>query len=91
MYSALIAARTARSCGKSLLELIFQTLGRDVEFRLNLHRDLDPDPRRLEGDNLHVVGNVRPVRMVIALGFFKGISARSSMMDQAHYLIIGEY
>jgi hypothetical protein len=55
------AARTARPCGGSLLELIFQTLGRDVLFCLNLHRDLDPDPRGLEADDLNVVGHVLPV------------------------------
>src|SRR5207245_7321847 len=50
------AARTARPCGESRLELTFQTLGRDVMFGLNLHRDLEPDPRGLEADDLHVVG-----------------------------------
>jgi hypothetical protein len=84
------AARTARPCGESLLELAFQTLGRDVTFRLNLHRDLDPDPRGLEADDLHVVGHVLPVRMVIALAFFKRIFARSLPMNQAHGLIIAE-
>ena len=49
------AARAARPCGESLLELTFQTLGRDVMFCLDLHRDLDPDLRGLEADDLHVV------------------------------------
>jgi hypothetical protein len=83
------AARTARSpCGESLLELTFQTLGRDVMLGLNLHRDLDPDPRGLEADDLHVVGHVLPVRMVIALAFFKRIFTRSLPMNQAHGSII---
>jgi len=56
----------------------------------NLHRDLDPDPRGLEGDDLHVVGHVLPVRMVIALAFFKRIFTRSLPMNQAHGLIIAE-
>jgi len=82
-------ARTARPpCGESLLELTFQTLGRDVMFGLNLHRDLDPDPRGLEADDLHVVGHVLPVRMVIALAFFKRIFTRSLPMNQAHGPII---
>jgi hypothetical protein len=55
------ATRTARPCGESLLELAFQTLGRDVMFCFNLHRDLDPDRRGLEVDDLHVVGRVLPV------------------------------
>jgi len=84
------AARTARPCGESLLELTFQTLGRDVMFCLNLHRDLDPDPRGLEADDLHVVGHVLPVRMAIALAFFKRIFTRSLPMNQAHGLIIGD-
>jgi hypothetical protein len=79
------AVRTARPpCGESLLELTFQTLGRDVMFGLNLHRDLDPDPRGLEADDLHVLGQVLPVRMVIALAFFKRIFTRSLAMNQAH-------
>ena len=59
-------------------------------FGLNLHRDLDPDPRGLEADDLHVVGHVLPVRMVIALAFFKRIFTRSLPMNQAHGLIIAE-
>jgi len=59
-------------------------------FCLNLHRDLDPDPRGLEADDLHVVGHVLPVRMVIALAFFKRIFTRSLPMNQAHGLIIGD-
>jgi len=55
------ASRTARPRGESLLELAFQTLGRDVMFCLNLRRDLDPDPRGLEGNDLHVVGHVLSV------------------------------
>jgi hypothetical protein len=85
------AARTARPCGESLLELAFQPLGRDVMFCDNLHRDLDPDPRGLEGDDLHVVGHVLPVRMVIALAFFKRIFTRSLPMNQAHGPIIEVY
>jgi hypothetical protein len=81
------AARTARPpCGESFLELVFQTLGRDVMFCRNLHWDLDADPRRLEVDDLHVVGQVLPVRMVIALAFFKRIFTRSLPMSQAHGL-----
>ena len=57
---------------------------------LNLHRDLDPDPRGLEADDLHVVGHVLPVRMVIALAFFKRIFTRSLPMNQAHGLSIAE-
>ena len=83
------AVRTARpTCGESLLELTFQTLGRDVPFRLNLPRDLDPDPRGLEADDLHVVGHVLPVRMVIALAFFKRIFTRSLPINEAHRPII---
>ncbi|MDQ2914679.1 MAG: hypothetical protein M3T56_15720 [Chloroflexota bacterium] len=59
-------------------------------FCLNLRRDLDPDPRGLEADDLHVVGHVLPVRMVIALAFFKRIFTRSLPMNQAHGLIIGD-
>jgi len=59
-------------------------------FCLILHRDLDLDPRGLEADDLHVVGRVLPVRMVIALAFFKRIFTRSLPMNQAHGLIIGE-
>jgi len=44
---------------------------------LNLHRHLDPDPRGLETYHLHVVRHVRPVRMVIALAFFKRSFTRS--------------
>jgi hypothetical protein len=54
-------AGTAAPCGESLLELSFQSLGRDVMFCLNLHGDLDPDPRGLDTDDLHVVGHVLPV------------------------------
>ena len=49
-------------------------------FGLNLHRDFDPDPRGLEADDLHVVGHVLPVRMVIALAFFKRLLTRSLPM-----------
>ena len=73
-----------RPCGESLLELTFQTLGRDVMFGRSLHRDLDPDPRGLEADDLHVVGHMLPVRMLIALAFFKRIFTRSLPMNQAH-------
>jgi hypothetical protein len=69
--------RTTHACGESLLELTFQTLGRDVMLCLNLHRDLDPDPSGLETYHLHVVGHVLPVRMVIALAFFKRSFTRS--------------
>jgi hypothetical protein len=84
------AARTARPCGESLLELTFQTLGGDVMFWLNLHRDLDPDSRGLKADDLHVVGHVLPIRMVIALAFCKRIFARWLPMNQAHGLIVAE-
>jgi hypothetical protein len=84
------AARTARPCGESVLELTFQTLGRDVLLGLNFHRDVDPDPGALEGDDLHVVGHVLPVRMVVALAFFKRTFARSLTMSQAHSLIVAE-
>ena len=60
-------------------------------FWLNLHRDFDPDPRGLEANELDVVGQVLPVRMVIALVFFKRVFTRSLPMNQAHGLIIGEY
>jgi hypothetical protein len=83
-------ARTARACGESVLELTFQTLGRDVLLGLNFHRDVDPDPGALEGDDLHVVGHVLPVRMVVALAFFKRTFARSLPMSQAHSLIVAE-
>jgi hypothetical protein len=55
------AARTARAGGESLLELSFQSFSRDVMFCLNLHGNLDPDPRGLDGDDLHVVGQVLPI------------------------------
>jgi hypothetical protein len=58
---------------------------------LNLHRDFDPDPRGLEANELDVVGQLLPVRMVIAFLFFKRVFTRSLPMDQAHGLIIGEY
>jgi hypothetical protein len=83
------AARAARPpCGESLLKLTFQTLSRDVMFGFNLLRDLDPDPRGLEADDLDVVGHVLPVRMVIALAFFKRIFTRSLPMNQTHGPII---
>lgn len=85
------AARTAHPpCGESLLKLTFQTLGRDVMFGFNLLRALDPDPRGLEADDLHVVGHVLPIRMVIALAFFKRIFMQSLPMNQAHGLIIAD-
>jgi hypothetical protein len=59
-------------------------------FCLDLHRDLDPDPRRLEANELNVVGHVLPVRMVVALAFFKRTFARSLPMSQAHSLIVAE-
>lgn len=55
------AARTPRPCGESLLELILQTLGRDVMFSLILDGDLDPDPHGLKAYDLDVVGHVLPV------------------------------
>jgi hypothetical protein len=78
------AARTARPCGEALLELTFQAFGREAVFRLDLDRDLDPDPRGLEAYDVHVVGPVLPVRMVIALTLFKRVFARSLPMNQAH-------
>ena len=59
-------------------------------FCLNLDRDLDPDPRGLEADDLHVLGRVLPIRMVIALAFFKRILTQSLPMNQAHGLIIAD-
>jgi len=59
-------------------------------FCLKLHRDLEPDPRGLEADDLHVVGHVLPIRMVIALAFFKRILTQSLPMNQAHGLIIAD-
>ena len=55
-------------------------LGRDVMFCLSPHRDLDAEPRGLEADDLHMVGHVLSVRMVIALAFFKRLFARSPPM-----------
>jgi len=43
-----------------------------------------------EADELHVVGHVLPIRMVIALAFFKRIFTRSLPMNQAHGLIIAQ-
>ena len=79
-----------RRTTESLLELAFQTLGRDVMCCLNFGRRLDPDPGGLEGDDLHVVGHVLPIRVVIALAFLKRIFTRSLPMNQAHGLIIAE-
>jgi len=59
-------------------------------FCLNLHRDLDLDPRGLEANELNVVGQVLPVRVVIALAFFKRVFTPSLPMNQAHGLIIGQ-
>jgi len=81
------AARPARPFGESLLELAFQTLGRDVMCCLNFGRRLDPDPGGLEGDDLHVVGHVLPVGVVVALAFFKRTFTRSLPTNQAHGLI----
>jgi hypothetical protein len=52
-------------------------LGRNVMFCPNPHWVLDSEPGRLEADDLHVVGHVLSVRMVIALAFFKRLFARS--------------
>jgi hypothetical protein len=84
------AACAARPRGESLLELTFQTLGRDVMFGLDLRRDLDPDLRGLEADDLDVVGHVLPVGMVVALALFKRVLTRSPPSNQAHRLIIAE-
>jgi hypothetical protein len=59
-------------------------------FCLNLHRDLDPDPHGLEANELNVVGQMLPVRMVIAFGFFERVFTRSLPMNQAHGLIIAQ-
>jgi hypothetical protein len=75
------AARTTRACGESRLELVFQTLGREVMFCLNLCRDLNLHARGLEADDLHVVGHVLPVGVVVALAFFERIVMRSLSMD----------
>jgi hypothetical protein len=86
------ASRTTRPCRESLLELAFQALGRYVMFCLNVHGDLEPDPDGLEADDLHVVGNVLAIRMVIALAFFKRIFTQSlpMNMNQAHSFIIAD-
>ena len=55
------AARTARPCGESLVELILQALGRNVLFSLNPNRGLDLDRRGLEVDDVHVVRHVLPI------------------------------
>jgi hypothetical protein len=55
-------------------------LGRDVVFCLNPHWELDSGPGRVEADDLHVVGHVLSVRMVIALAFCKRLFARSLPM-----------
>jgi hypothetical protein len=57
---------------------------------LNLERDLDPDSRGLEANELDVVGQVLPVRMVIALGFFERVFTRSLPMNQTHGPIIAQ-
>jgi hypothetical protein len=61
-------------------------------FCLNVHRDFEPDPHGLEADDLHVVGHVLAIRMVIALAFFKRILTQSlpMNMNQAHGLIIAD-
>ena len=59
-------------------------------FCLNLHRDLELDPQGLEADDLHVVGHVLAIRMVIAVAFFKRIFTQSLPMNQAHGLIIAD-
>ena len=84
------ATRAARPCRESLLELTLQTLGRDVMLCLDLHRNLDAHPRGLEANELNVVGHVLPVRMVIALVFFKRVFIPSLPMNQAHGLIIDQ-
>jgi hypothetical protein len=78
------------TCGESLLELTFQTLGRDVMFDPSLDRCFDPHPGGLEADDLHVVRHMLPVRVGIALAFLERILARSLPMNQAHDLIIGD-
>jgi hypothetical protein len=55
-------------------------LGRDVVFGLNPHWELASGPGRVEADDLHVVGQVLSVRMVIALAFCKRLFARSLPM-----------
>jgi hypothetical protein len=57
---------------------------------LDLQRDLDPDSRGLEANELNVVGQVLPVRVVVALGFFERLFTRSLPMNQAHGLIIAQ-
>jgi hypothetical protein len=59
-------------------------------FCLNLRRDLNLHARGLEADDLHVVGHVLPVGVVVALAFFKRIVTRSLTMDESHGLIIGD-
>ena len=55
-------------------------LGRDVMVCLDPHWDLAPERGRLEADDLHVVGQMLSVRMVIALAFFERLFARSLPM-----------
>ena len=55
-------------------------LGGDVMFYLNPHWDLDLQLGWLEADDLHVVGHVLSVRMVVALAFFKRLFARPPPM-----------
>jgi hypothetical protein len=61
-------------------------------FCLNVHRDLEPDAHGLEADDLHMVGHVLAIRMVIALAFFKRIFTQSlpMNMNQAHGPIIAD-
>jgi hypothetical protein len=47
-----------------------------VMFCLNLHRDLDPDPRGLEADDLHLVGHVLPVRIALGSGLGSRVVVR---------------
>jgi len=49
-------------------------------FCLNPHWDLDLQLGWLEADDLHVVGHVLSVRMVVALAFFKRLFARPPPM-----------
>jgi len=50
-------------------------------FCLNLRLDLNLHPRGLEADDLHVVGHVLPIGVVVALAFFERIVMRSLSMD----------
>jgi hypothetical protein len=90
----LIAPQAALARGESFLELSFQARGRDAVFDavfyLDLNRDRDPDSRGVEVDDVHVVGHMVPVCVVIALALLERVFTRPFPMNQAHAAIIGE-